>query len=77
MSSDYTIEDIELMSRATKAAMLIFPDKHKGKFFREAAKRLARSTGIAYEDALKRLNAAAVGAAIAVAEERMKEVQDG
>jgi len=50
-------------SRAWDAAFLTFPHAHRGKHFRTAAKRLARCTGISYDEALNRLNQAAVGAA--------------
>lgn len=75
MSSDYSPEEIDLMRRAHASAQMIFPDKFKGRFFRDAAKRLARSTGISYEEALKRLHAGAVGVATRVAEEKIREVQ--
>lgn len=77
MSSDYSPEDIELMRRAHATATLIFPDKFKGKFFRDAAKRLARCANISYDEALRLLHAGAVGVATKVAEDKMKEVRDG
>lgn len=66
-------QDAERMQRARATAKLIFPDKFEGKFFRDAAKRLSRCTGISYDDALKRLHSGALGVAMAVAEEKMRE----
>ncbi|MBQ9621525.1 MAG: hypothetical protein IJR41_06275 [Atopobiaceae bacterium] len=70
-------EEIDLMRRAHATANLIFPDKFKGKFFRDAAKRLARCANISYDEALRLLHAGAVGVATKVAEDKMKEVHDG
>ena len=65
--------DVERTSRALATAKLIFPAKFEGKFFRDAAKRLSRCTGISYDDALKRLHSGALGVAMAVAEEKIAE----
>lgn len=53
--------------RAMDAANMTFPHAHRGKFFRDAARRLAKCTGISYDAALGYLQSAAVSAAYQVA----------
>ena len=77
MSSDYNPDEVETWQRAHAVAKMTFPANAKGKFFRDAAKRLARCTKISYQDALDVLHASAVNATAYVAKAKIEEAKDG
>lgn len=64
-------------SKAWDIAFMVFPYAHRDKFFHDAAKRLAKCTGIPYHEALDKLHQAALGTAFDVALTQIEEVEDG
>lgn len=63
----------EASARALAAARAVFPPERKGKYFREAAKRLSAHTHLSYAEALETLQAAGEQAVAAAIARRMEE----
>lgn len=60
MSAYKTMPRDDLWLKAREIAERIFPEHFKGKYFRDAAKRLAKCSPMTYEDALNLLRGSAV-----------------
>ena len=64
--------------RSYEIAKMIFPEKFKGKFFRDAAKRLCKCTSLTYEQALKEIHdSTLITTQMIVMGERSKDADEG
>lgn len=77
MSSSIPPAEERAYAGALAAARAVFPPDRKGKYFREAAKRLSACTRLSYAEALDELQGAGERAVAAAVAQRMEAMADG